>query len=85
MHPALFEPSPLGTASAREALVGNATSLGLTVAFTERWYDVDLPEDLRRLAAELRLDPARAPRTAALLGSWPQVPGASDSDRTRVP
>ena len=70
MHPHLFELAPLGTDSARDALLGNARGLGLSVAFTEACYDVDLPADLRRLAAELRLEPSRAPRTAALLASW---------------
>ena len=69
-HPRLFDRAPLGTSTARDALIGNARSLGLSVAFTEAWYDVDLPDDVRRLAAELRSDPARAPRTAELLGSW---------------
>lgn len=70
MHPRLFELAPLGTANARDALLGNARTLGLPVAFTEASYDVDVPADLRRLAAELRIEPARAPRTAALLASW---------------
>jgi uncharacterized protein len=70
IHRRLFDPASLGTGSARDALVGNAGALGLSVAFTEAWYDVDMPEDLRRLAAELRIEPARAPRTAALLASW---------------
>jgi uncharacterized protein len=69
-HPGLFDLAPLGTGSARDSLVGNARALGLSVAFTEAWYDVDVPADLRRLAAELRVEPARAPRTAALLASW---------------
>jgi rSAM/selenodomain-associated transferase 1 len=70
MYPHLFDPAPLGTDSARDALLGNARALGLSVAFTEACYDVDLPADVRRLAAELRIEPARAPRTAALLASW---------------
>jgi rSAM/selenodomain-associated transferase 1 len=69
-HPRLFDPAPLGTRNARDALLGNARARGLSVAFTEPWYDVDVPADLRRLAAELRIEPARAPRTAALLASW---------------
>jgi hypothetical protein len=51
------------------------------VAFTEPWYDVDVPADLRRLAAELRTEPARAPRTAALLASWRPASEAHDDDR----
>ena len=70
MHPRLFDPASLGTGNARDALLKNASALGLSVALTEAWYDVDLPEDLRRLAAELRIEPGRAPRTAALLASW---------------
>src|SRR5678816_1082634 len=56
MHPRLFEMAPLGTGGARDALLANARALGLSVAFTEAWYDVDVPADLRRLAAELRID-----------------------------
>ena len=70
IHPGLFDPASLGTGSARDALLENARALGLSVAFTEPFYDVDLPEDLQRLAAELRIDPGRAPRTASLLASW---------------
>ena len=38
--------------------------------FTEPFYDVVVASDLTRLAAELRLAPARAPRTAAWLNEW---------------
>jgi uncharacterized protein len=78
-RPHLFDPAPLGTSNARDALLGRARARGLSVAFTEPGYDVDVPADLRRLAAELRLDPARAPRTAALLASWP-----SDGDEEEL-
>jgi rSAM/selenodomain-associated transferase 1 len=81
MHPPLFHPAPLGTGNARDALLENARALGLSVAFTEAWYDVDLPADLRRLAAELRIEPARAPRTAALLASWRPDSDAHDDKR----
>jgi hypothetical protein len=80
-HPHLFDPAPLGTRNARDALLSNARARGLSVAFTEPWYDVDLPADLRRLAAELRIEPARAPRTAALLASWRSGAEAHDEDR----
>jgi hypothetical protein len=52
----------------------------LSVAFTEPSYDVDVPADVRRLAAELRIEPARAPRTAALLASWQPIPDAHDDE-----
>jgi hypothetical protein len=80
-YPRLFDSAPLGTGNARDALLGNARALGLSVAFTEPWYDVDVPADLRRLAAELRAAPTRAPRTAALLASWRPGLEAHDDDR----
>jgi uncharacterized protein len=66
-HPGLFEGSPLGTANALEALVARAGSLGLSVRFTDTFYDVDVAADLSRLADELLLAPERAPRTARWL------------------
>jgi uncharacterized protein len=81
MHPRLFDLAPLGRGHARDALLGSARALGLSVAFTEASYDVDLPADLRRLAAELRIEPARAPRTAALLASWRPESAAHDDER----
>jgi hypothetical protein len=81
LHPHLFELAPLGGASARDALLGSARALGLSVAFTQASYDVDLPADLRRLAAELRIEPTRAPRTAALLASWRPGSAARDDER----
>jgi len=70
VYPHLFDLARLGTGSARDALVQNARALELSVAFTSECYDVDLPADLSRLDAELRTEPSRAPRTAALLASW---------------
>jgi hypothetical protein len=46
------------------------------------FYDIDVATDLIRLEAELRLAPARAPRTAAWLAEWKQMvmqlPGIGD-------
>jgi rSAM/selenodomain-associated transferase 1 len=81
IHPHLFDLAPLGTGGARDALLENARRLGLSVALTEACYDVDLPDDLRRLAAELRIEPTRAPRTAALLASWRPGTDARDDER----
>jgi len=66
-HPALFDGDGMGTKSAFDALLTRARGLQLSVAFTDHFYDVDVEGDLTRLAAELRLAPARAPRTAAWL------------------
>src|SRR4029077_18739553 len=72
-HPALFDGDGMGTQSALDALLARARELQLSVSFTDPFYDIDMEEDLTRLAAELRLAPARAPRTAAWLNEWAQT------------
>jgi len=69
-HPALFEDDGMGTTSALEALMARARKLQLLTRFTDSFYDIDVASDLTRLAEELRLAPARAPRTAAWLNEW---------------
>ncbi|HVO22917.1 MAG TPA: TIGR04282 family arsenosugar biosynthesis glycosyltransferase [Candidatus Margulisiibacteriota bacterium] len=71
-HRGLFEGSGMGTGSALRSLLARAHGLGLRVALTEEYYDVDDGEDLARLAADLRAAPARAPRTAAWLAARQQ-------------
>jgi rSAM/selenodomain-associated transferase 1 len=71
-HPALFHGDGMGTNSALDALLERARRLHLSVGFTERFYDIDVEGDLVRLVDELRLAPARAPRTAAWLEEWQQ-------------
>ena len=72
-HPFLFEGEGMGTMSALDRLLTRATALGLTTAFTERFYDIDVANDLILLARELRLAPTKAPRTAAWLNEWEQA------------
>ena len=69
-HPALFDGDGMGTQGALEALLARARGLQLSVGFTDPFYDIDVEGDLTRLAAELLLAPARAPRTAAWLEQW---------------
>jgi len=71
-HAALFHGDGMGSNSALDALLARARRLQLSVGFTDPFYDIDLEGDLTRLAAELRLAPARAPRTAAWLKQWQQ-------------
>jgi hypothetical protein len=66
-HPTLFAHDGMGTSSALERLLLRARSLELSVGFADPFYDIDVADDLTRLAAELRLAPERAPRTAAWL------------------
>jgi rSAM/selenodomain-associated transferase 1 len=72
-HAALFHGDRMGTDSALDALLARARKLQLSVGLTDPFYDIDLEDDLIRLAADLRLAPARAPRTAAWLKRWQQA------------
>ena len=72
-HPGLFNGEGMGTSNALETLLHRAQALGLSVSFADTFYDVDVASDLIRLDAELRLAPARAPRTAAWLAEWGRV------------
>jgi rSAM/selenodomain-associated transferase 1 len=69
-HPTLFAGDGMGTSSALERLLSRARALELSVGFADPFYDIDVADDLTRLAEELRLAPARAPRTAAWLKEW---------------
>jgi rSAM/selenodomain-associated transferase 1 len=70
IHPSLFEGDSLGTTSALERLLARTKALDLTTAFTETFYDIDVVNDLILLRDELRLAPAKAPRTAAWFSDW---------------
>jgi uncharacterized protein len=72
-HPALFDGSVMSTQSALEALLTRARGLQLSVGYTDPFYDIDVENDLSRLAAELPLAPLRAPRTAVWLEQWGQA------------
>ena len=69
-YPTLFANDGMGTASALERLLSRTRSLGLSVGLAEPFYDIDVAEDLTRLAEELRQSPERAPRTAEWLSEW---------------
>ena len=66
-HSTLFTNDGMGTSSALERLLSRTRDLHLSVAFAAPFYDIDVADDLRRLAAELLEAPARAPRTAQWL------------------
>jgi rSAM/selenodomain-associated transferase 1 len=72
-HPTLFASDGMGTSSALERLLSRARALELSVSFAAPFYDIDVADDLTRLAEELRLAPTRAPRTAAWLKEWELV------------
>ena len=72
-HATLFENDGMGTTNALQALLARARVLGLSADLTEPFYDIDVAADLMRLAAELRLAPTKAPRTAAWFAGWGQT------------
>lgn len=71
-HASLFEGEGMGTGSALDRLLTRTKVLGLTTGFTEPFYDIDVANDLILLARELRLAPAKAPKTAAWFSEWQQ-------------
>ena len=83
-YPALFARDGMGTSTALERLVSRARTLGLSVGFADPFYDIDVPEDLTRLAAELRLAPARAPHTAVWLKEWELAATQSQTGEVEV-
>jgi len=66
-YPTLFANDGMGTSSAMERLLSRARALNLSVAIATTFYDIDVADDLARLAKELLLTPERAPRTARWL------------------
>jgi rSAM/selenodomain-associated transferase 1 len=83
-HWTLFDGDGLGTKTALDGLLARARGLQLSVSSTEPFYDIDVEDDLFRLAEELRLSPARAPRTAVWLKEWEQaVPRLRTSAQAR--
>lgn len=69
-HASLFDGDGMGTQSALETLLARARKLQLSVGFMDPFYDIDVEGDLTQLAAELRITPDRAPRTAIWLKDW---------------
>jgi len=72
-HPTLFESDRMGTRSALDRLLMRTNVLELSTGFTEPFYDIDVANDLILLAQELRLAPAKAPRTAGWFNEWQQA------------
>jgi len=72
-HSTLFETDGMGTKTALDRLLTRTKVLELSTGFTEPFYDIDVANDLILLARELRLAPAKAPRTAGWFGEWQQA------------
>jgi len=72
-HLSLFENDGMGTGSALDRLLARTKTLELSTGFTDSFYDIDVAKDLLLLAQELRLAPAKAPKTAGWLAEWQQT------------
>ena len=83
-HPTLFANDGMGTSSALERLLSRARTLQLAVGFADHFYDIDVADDLTRLAEDLRLAPTRAPRTAAWLKEWERVADTIDEWQRKI-
>jgi rSAM/selenodomain-associated transferase 1 len=71
LTPRLFEEVPWSGPRVLEATLERCAELGLRPRLLPPEADVDTPEDLARLSAELAAGPAAAcPRTSALLARW---------------
>jgi rSAM/selenodomain-associated transferase 1 len=68
--PELFAGIPWSTTEVASATLARAASAGIELEDAGTWYDVDRPEDLFRLAEDLKTDPSSCPRTSALLAEW---------------
>ena len=75
-HPTLFANDGMGTSSALNRLLARLQTLELSVGMAAPSYDIDVADDLTRVAEELRLAPTKAPRTAQWLKDWERA--ASD-------
>ncbi len=69
-HARLFDQTTMGQVTACGALLAQAERAGLRVSLVAEGYDIDLPEDVLRLAADIVHQPQRARRTAAVLSTW---------------
>jgi len=83
-YPALFAGDGMGTSTALERLLSRARDLQLSVGFADPFWDIDVAEDLTRLAVELRQAPASAPRTAQWLQEWEFVASQSRTSTGEV-
>jgi len=72
-YTSLFDGDGLGTGNALERLLTRTRALGLSIGFTEPFYDVDVANDLLMLREELLVAPWKAPRTAAWFADYKRV------------
>ena len=72
-HSSLFRGDGMGTRSALDRLLARTKALALSTGFSEPFYDIDVANDLLRLARELHQAPEKAPRTAGWFARWQEA------------
>jgi len=82
-HPRLFQDIPWSTAEVLTRTLERAEEIALPVVRLPMWYDVDEPQDVLRLRAELAGKPSSrmaggpARHTRALLAEWADTPAVA--------
>ena len=73
-HRVLFDAVPWSTSAVLEVTLRQAATAGLQAVCLPPWFDVDTPDDLRRLQTMLDDGPAAAAasQTGRFLASWPR-------------
>lgn len=71
----LFEGVPWSTETVLRETLRRAGTRGLRTELLPAGHDVDVPEDLRRLAESLAVTPNICPRTRRLLHAWGRLEG----------
>ena len=74
----LFEGIPWSTSRVLRATLRRCRRLGLEVSLLPPGHDVDVEDDLRRLAARLADREGECPRTRALLAEWGWLRGPAE-------
>jgi rSAM/selenodomain-associated transferase 1 len=57
-HPQIFAGIQWSTSQVLDQTLDKISELGVSVALTPEWYDVDTPDDLQRIKADLQVIPA---------------------------
>jgi glycosyltransferase A (GT-A) superfamily protein (DUF2064 family) len=72
-RPELFEGIPWSTPGVAAAVRERAAAIGVVLEAPGTWYDVDTPDDLRRLAADLAASGACPATRGVLAGLDPPL------------
>jgi uncharacterized protein len=78
--PELFQNVPWSTSEVFARMYSNAERLGYRITVLEAWYDVDEPEDLRRLSGDILANPSTAMATFDWLKQHSNITASEPGD-----